>query len=76
MHCDKHIVPNIEYLKYISSRFFENQPTKFAVISVKKPQKARFVSPKGPKFIAKEEKKRRKKNYFFQESLLSKEFMY
>ena len=62
MHCDKHIVPNIEYLKYTSSRFFENQPTKFARSHFsEKASKGTFRKPERPKIIAKEEKKRRKR---------------
>lgn len=34
----------ILYFEFICSRFFENQP-KFAVISVKRRQKADFLSP-------------------------------
>ena len=41
--------------------FLKSNLTKFAVISVKKHQKARFLSPTSPKIIATKEKKRRKR---------------
>ena len=41
--------------------FLKTNLTKFAVISVKKTQKARFLSPTSPKIIATKEEERRKR---------------
>ena len=41
--------------------FLKTHLTKFAVISVKKRQKARFVSPRSPKIVVTKEKETRKR---------------
>ena len=45
----------IQYFEFICSRVFEKQP-KFAVISVKRRQKAGFLSPESSKIIVTKER--------------------
>ena len=47
--------------QYISSRFFETNLTKFAVILVKRHQKAGVLRPRGSTVTLTKEKKRRKR---------------